>query len=252
MPDPEAANVPRWALRGPFRSVALAAALAIGAGGFAACGPAGGNDRWVTTENTNVDINWDAVKEAYLAAEGPEDLERRVNEIYEGDEIISVSVRDQDEKTQVVTGFFDKNTDGQVGEDEKIFSIQRDVVSPESAQVQMQGYGHYSYYHSPVWDIATGMMLGSMMSRAFMPSYRPLYAQPYTTSPARVSAISTQRSSYRAANPQRFAKRSSSGRSYGSKGGGFGGRSSTPTRRSGGGRFGLGDRGKRQRVRLSA
>src|SRR5215212_1548101 len=78
-------------------------------------------DRWATTENTNVDINWDKVNQAYKDANGPEDFEKRVNEIYEGDEIISVAVADQDDKTQVVTGFFDKNKSGAVDEGEKIF-----------------------------------------------------------------------------------------------------------------------------------
>ncbi len=60
---------------------------------------------------------------------GPEDFERRVNEIYQGSEVISVAVQDLDAKTQVVTGFFDKNSDGSVQDPEKVFSIRRDVSS---------------------------------------------------------------------------------------------------------------------------
>src|SRR3954468_24087273 len=77
-------------------------------------------ERWATTENTNVKLDWDKVNEAYKQAEGPEDLERRFNEIYGGSEIISVSVHDVDDKSQVVTGFFDKDKDGKVSEPEKI------------------------------------------------------------------------------------------------------------------------------------
>lgn len=245
----------RWSL--PFRTLSMSAALVIGAGGLSACQPPGqGDARWVTTENTNVDIDWDAVHRAYLAAEGPEDLERRVNEIYTGDEIISISVHDQDATTQVVTGFFDRDKSGTVDEGEKIFSIQRDVVGEGEGQVQIQGLGHYAGYHSPMWDIASGMLLGSMMSRAFMPSYRPMYTAAYTTPSHRVSSLQTQRSAHRAANPGKYSRSSKSGRSYGSKGGAWGSKSSTPTRtrtRSfGGGRFGLGDRGARKRVRLHA
>lgn len=244
----------------PGRALALAAALALGGStALTACGPASsGNERWVTTENTNVDIDWDKIREAYLAAEGPEDLERRVNEIYEGDEIISVSVRDLDERTQVVTGFFDRDQSGTVDDAEKVFTIQREIAGDSSGTYQMQGHGHYAGYHSPVWDIAAGMMLGSFISRAFMPGYVPMYSTPYVTTPARRGAIASQRSTYRAQNPGRFAKRSQSGRSYGSKGGSFGGGRSTPSggRRSfGGGRFGLAGadkRGARRRIRVDA
>jgi hypothetical protein len=189
--------------------------------------------RWATTENTNVKIDWDKVNEAYKAAEGPEDLERRINEIYEGDEIISVSVKDEDDKTQVVTGFFDKNTDGKVDENEKIFTIKRELEGKE-AKVQTVGHGPYYGYTSPFFTIASGMMLGMMMSSMFSPSYVAVYRTPYTTSSARASTLASQRSSYRAANPSRFSKPSTTGRSYG------GGKSSGGTSRSrGGSRFGV-------------
>lgn len=231
------------------RALGLAAAAALVVG-LPACGdgPARGNDRWVTAENTTVELDWDAVGKAYQEADGPEDLERRVNELYAGDEIISVSVRDLDEKTQEVTGFFDRNGSGRVEDDEKVFTIRRDVVGPESAQVQIAGHGPYAGYHSPVWDIATGMFLGSMISRAFSPGYVPMYTRPYVTPPARRGELTAHRNTYRQQNPDKFrqGKSSRSGRSYGAKGNQFGGGKptrSTPaprprSRSFGGGRFG--------------
>lgn len=191
-------------------------------------------ERWATTENTNVKIDWDKVNEAYKQAEGPEDLEKRINEIYEGDEVISVAVKDEDDKVQVVTGFFDKNTDGKVDEAEKIFTIKREISNGE-AKYQTVGHGpHYGYYSSPFFSIASGMMMGMMLSSVFSPSYVPVYRTGYVTSPQRVSAISSQRSAYRAANPERFTKASRTGRTYG------GGTSSGGTVRSrGGSRFGV-------------
>lgn len=207
----------------------LGASLAIGPVG---CSSESENtERWATTENTNVKIDWDKVNEAYKQAEGPEDLERRLNEIYEGDEIISVQVKDNDDKSQTVTGFFDKDTSGTVEEGEKIFTITRTVTGEGQAQYQTVGHGHYYGYHSPFFGIASGMLMGAMMSSMFMPSYAPMY---YSTSASRVGQIQSQRSSYRAANPSRFSKRSQSGRSYG------GGKSSGGTSRSrGGSRFGV-------------
>ena len=202
-------------------------------------------ERWATTENTTVNIDWDKVNEAYKQASGPEDLEKRINEIYEGDEVISVAVQDQDNKTQVVTGFFDKNTNGQVEDGEKIFTIKRELTGDSTAQYQTMGYGPYYGYHSPVLSIVSGMMLGSMMSTMFMPHYVPVYTHPYVTPVGRVSSIHSERSSYRASNPARFGPRSQSGRNYGG--------SKAPTRpsfrpssgtRSGGGTFGLARAGR--------
>jgi hypothetical protein len=214
-----------------MRKLSLVAPLLLTA--FAATSCDRGNERWATTENTNVKIDFDQVNEAYKAAEGPEDFERRVNEIYTGDEIISVSVMDNADKSQVVTGFFDKNTNGQVEEEEKIFSIRRDITGEGTGQYQTQGYGYYGYYHSPIMSIASGMLLGSMMSSAFRPNYVPVYTRPYTTSMTRASDLRATRSSYRAANPSRFSqpKASGSGRSYGTSGRSGG--------RSGGSRFGV-------------
>jgi uncharacterized membrane protein YgcG len=210
-----------------------------------------GNDRWVTTENTTVAIDWDKVADAYKQAEGPSDFERRINEIYEGDEAISVSVHDQDARSQVVTGFFDRNANGAIDDGEKIFSIQRDIMDESSAQYQVHGYGPYAgYHHSMMWNIASGMLIGSMLSSAFRPNYVPV--QPYTTSASRAGQMRSERNAVRSQNR---AKASGSGRSYGSQGGSWGssGRSSSPstgTRSSGsGGRFGVrGRQRKRQHL----
>jgi len=222
----------------------FAAALSVGLVGAVGCDNGReSTDRWATTENTNVKIDWDKVNEAYKLADGPEDLEKRINEIYEGDEIISIAVHDQEDKSQIVTGFFDKNTDGKVDEPEKIFTIKR-VPTDGGATVQTTGHGAYYGYHSPVLSIMTGMMMGHMLSSMFMPSYVPMYRQPYTTPASRVSSLGSQRANHRAANPGKYS-RSQSGRSYGSPSGG-----SRPTGRSGGGyrggggRFGLARAGR--------
>lgn len=215
------------------------------------CGDPGsrGNDRWVTTENTTVDIDWDAVSEAYKKAEGPEDFEKRVNEIYTGSEIISVGVHDVDAKTQEVTGFFDKNTNGSVEDGEKVFTIRRNITGEGEGNYQIQGHNRYASYRSPFWDIAAGMVVGSMISRAFMPGYTPMYSRPYYTPPARHASLTSHRDTYRKQNPSKFSKtgtKSQSGRNYGRGGGNFNKSrtNTTPRPRSRprprvGGRFGL-------------
>jgi len=227
-----------------FKLKLLAAALAVmvvGANAGCDSGPEK-VERWATTENTAVKIDWDKVNEAYKQASGPEDLEKRINEIYEGDEVISIAVADQDNKTQVVTGFFDKNADGKVEESEKIFTIKREPTGEGAAQIQTTGYGPYYGYHSPLLSIASGMLLGSMMSSMFMPHYVPVYTQPYVTSGTRVSNLHSERSSFRASNPERFGPRSQSGRSYGGSKPSMKSPSVRPSSggfRRGGGSFGL-------------
>lgn len=234
------------------RTLVFALAASVGTTGMVACGGPAGTERWVVTEDTTVEIDWDAINQAYRDAEGPEDFEKRVNEIYTGDEIISVSVRDLDDKSQVVTGFFDKDNNGQVEDSEKVFTIQRDIVDPNNAKYAINGHGAYGHYHSPMWDIASGMIIGSMLSSMFMPGYRPMYMTPYVTSPAGRAALASHRSTYRAANPAKFQKASGSGRTYGKTGGSFGsGTRSSGGGRSGGGRFGVRRPAGRKVVKLS-
>ncbi|MEO8707352.1 MAG: hypothetical protein ABI867_45410 [Kofleriaceae bacterium] len=232
------------------QSKILAAILAAAViSGGAGCKSDENTDRWATTENTNVKIDWDKVNEAYKAADGPEDLEKRINEIYEGDEVISISVQDNDAKTQVVTGFFDKNSSGKVDEGEKIFTIKRDITGEGQGQIQTTGYGPYYGYSSPFMSIMTGMIVGSMISNAFSPRYVPVYTNAYTTTAARAGSLNSHRTSYRQANPSKFSKPSrNTGRSYGGGTGRSGG-----SRGGGGGRFGLARAGRTLRpVRLDA
>ena len=94
-------------------------------------------------------------------------------------------------------------------------------------------------------SIATGMLLGHMMSTMFMPSYMPMYTQGYATPPNRVAAINQSRSQHRAANPSKY-QRSQSGRTYNRPSSGTRptGRSSGGGRMGGGGRFGLARAGR--------
>ena len=229
----------------------LATALAVAlVGGTLGCdtSPPDRVERWATTENTNVEIDWDKVNEAYKQASGPDDFEKRVNEIYEGDEVISIAVADSTDKVQTVTGFFDKNKSGSVDEGEKIFTIKREPTGDNAAQYQTTGYGPYAGYHSPFFSIVSGMVVGSMISSMFMPSYMPVA---YVTSGSRVDSLHANRNAYRAQNPSKFNKTSRSGRTYGSPTN----RQHTPSRpsRSGGGRFGLARRGRTVRPeRLTA
>jgi hypothetical protein len=227
-----------------LQRLATVIALASVGAGVAACDSRDQRvERWATTENTNVKIDWDKVNEAYKQASGPEDLERRINQIYEGNEVISIAVQDQPDKTQTVTGFFDRNHNGTVDDAEKIFTIKREPTGEGAAHYQTVGYGPYAGYVSPFFGVFSGMLMGSMLSNMFSPRYVPVYTRPYVTTPLRASDLRSQRSTYRAQNPARFGRPSQSGRSYGTRpttprwGGGM----------RGGGRFGLKRVGRKTR-----
>jgi hypothetical protein len=96
-------------------------------------------------------------------------------------------------------------------------------------------------------SIASGMLMGAMISSMFSPTYVPVH---YTTTAARAGTLHSSRSAYRAANPDRFGPRSKSGRSYGGRPTG----TSKPSGgyRRGGGSFGLRASSAKPRVRLTA
>ena len=50
--------------------------------------------------------------------------------------------------------------------DDEYFTIKRDITGEGQAQYHTMGHGAYYGYTSPLLSIASGMMLGSMMSRS--------------------------------------------------------------------------------------
>jgi uncharacterized membrane protein YgcG len=209
------------------------------------------SDRWVTTENTMIEMDWDKLMEAYRTADGPTDFEEKANEVYPGSEIIRISVQDKDARNQEVIGFIDANSDGKVQEKERVFSINRTIGDEYNrANYSVNGYGHYSHYHhTGMWDIAGGVIVGSMIANAMRPNYSPRYSRPYVTPQSRVSTLRTHRDTFRKNNPS-----FKTGRSGGTWGGRSG--SSSSTRRSGSSSSGGSSYGIRQRrktaVRLTA
>lgn len=174
---------------------------------------------WPETENAGGEtaatsqIDFDAISKAYREASSPEEFEQRVNEIYEGDDIVSIAVEDQDDQTQLVTGFIDKNGNGTMDEGEKIFSIKRTPTGSgeeQTAQYVTTGYsyevgvGYYPYYTSPYYPLVwgTGLAVGAMAAMAWRGAAYAPYR--YATSAARVGALNSYRAGYRASHPQRF------------------------------------------------
>lgn len=150
------------------------------------------NEEWASGDSARaneLNLNVDDVQKAFKEAKGPEDFEKRVNQIYTGDEIISIYVAKAEQGKQLVTLYIDKDPkDGQVQDKEKILDLSRIVDdNKKEARLYTHGYGPYGYYtgYSPLTYMATGALMYWALSR------------PYYTPVSRYSTIRTNRSAYR-------------------------------------------------------
>ena len=53
-------------------------------------------------------LDVEAIQESFQSAKSPTDFEKKVNEIYTGEDIISINVADKGQKNQVVSLYIDK------------------------------------------------------------------------------------------------------------------------------------------------
>lgn len=121
-------------------------------------------------------INLDEVQKAFFEAKGAADFqawmaafEKRVNEIYDGDEVVALDATRENERL-VVTGYIDSNkTPGFQSQDERLFAIEQtgEVVNNELPYRVAGGDGR-AYYegHRSVLDnpFVQMMVLSSMMN----------------------------------------------------------------------------------------
>ncbi len=149
------------------------------------------NERWAAgdyAKAAELKLDVDAVMEAFKKAKNPQAFEKKVNEIYTGNEIISISVENKGETKQEVTLYIDDDpVDGKMTETEKIIQLTR-AVGKEKNQTgySRHGYGPYGHYTSPMTYMATGALLYWAMSR-------PYYRTPMTS----YSRIRSSRTTYR-------------------------------------------------------
>ncbi len=101
---------------------------------------------WMVTSVATGRINLDAVKDALETSKDIDEFERRVNEIYEGDNLVLIKVEDQEAQT-IISGFEDLNQSYTIEEanDDKLFSI---ILEEKRYEVYGYGYNQYYYYGS--------------------------------------------------------------------------------------------------------
>jgi hypothetical protein len=145
-------------------------------------------DQWVQTDGAAGRINLDDVHDAYKDAFDKDGFqvtkfEQRVNEIYEGDNIVLIQVEQQGDQV-VVAGWEDLNADKVLDPtgDDKLFSITQKLE--DNSNYETRGHGSNSYYHnsSPFGGFFTGLFLGSLLSGG---------RTTYVTSPGAYDSISS-------------------------------------------------------------
>jgi len=153
------------------------------------------SDQWAETSGQAGRINLEAVEDAMKKSKDVTEFEKKVNEIYQGNEMVLIEVKNEANGEQLVSGYSDLNDNGQIDydNDEKLFTFRR--WSENGAQRgSMQGYGVNSYYNHPYptgMDFLTTWMLFSVLSR-------PMYAVPiYHTTISDAQGLRNYRSTYR-------------------------------------------------------
>lgn len=200
-------------------------ALLLTAGGALAVACGGGGDKaeedpaqvWAESDAAAGRINMDDVQQAYRDAYGSEGFdiakfEQRVNEIFEGDNIVLIDKQQNGDKMEF-TGWEDLNANKTLdqAEDDKLFTISQELK--DGGNVETQGHGANGYYHSvnPFGGFLTGLLIGNLLSGGF--------GGRYTTPPSRYDDIAASRASYRSGSgySSQQARNSSYGSSLGSR-----------------------------------
>lgn len=172
------------------------AATGIIAGGslvsLSAC--SGRREQWAETSGKAGQINLEAVDEAMQKSKDVSDFEKRVNEIYQGEEMVLIEVKNEG-REQLVSGYADLNDNLEIDydADDKLFTFRR-WYEGDTSRYEMRGYGVNSYYHN-VYPPGTNLLTTYLLVSALT---RPMYMAPvYHTTIVERRAARDYRTNYR-------------------------------------------------------
>ncbi len=136
----------RKACSGKNITVFASVGILVGSGAVGCGGSASKQQEWFVKEIATGRINLDAVKDAFETSKNISEFENRVNEIYEGDNLVLIRVEDNNSQ-KIISGFEDLNQSNAIEEanDDKLFSI---TLEEKKYEVYGYGYNHYYYYGS--------------------------------------------------------------------------------------------------------
>ncbi|MDJ0801754.1 MAG: hypothetical protein QNI97_02690 [Desulfobacterales bacterium] len=131
---------------GPGKTITVFASVGtlVAAGTIGCGGKASGQQDYMVTDIATDRINLDAVKDALETSRDLTEFENRVNEIYEGDNLVLIRVEGKEAQI-IISGFEDLNQSDAIEEakDEKLFSI---TVKEEKYEVYGHSTNDYYYY----------------------------------------------------------------------------------------------------------
>lgn len=187
---------------------ALAGAMIVAGPVVAACSQGPTFDQWAATDGAAGRINLDDVQEAFKKSKSASEFERRVNEIYEGDEILLIRA-EQNEQGLTLDAYEDLNKSGDIedSQDDLLFSI-----TGQDGNNELRGHGTNGYYNRGFGggDFLFTYLILSSFSRG------PYF---YHTPRGNASRIRTNRNNYRASSSYRSQVSRNS--SYFNRRGGF-------------------------------
>ena len=180
--------------RRKFKRTSMAAlgtaALLAGPVG-AACSSGPTYEAWAATDGAAGRINLDEVQKAFKDSGSATEFEKRVNEIYEGDEIVLIRSK-QDGDSLTLEGWEDLNKSKEIDDqDDLLFTIVENNDKHE-----MRGHGSNGYYRS---NFGAGNFLFTYMLISAM-SPRGYY---YSTPINRYDTMNRNRSNYRSSSTYR-------------------------------------------------
>ncbi|MBM3270874.1 MAG: hypothetical protein FJZ01_24850 [Candidatus Sericytochromatia bacterium] len=177
---------------------------------LAACSPSKSarSERYTSAsvEGAEDKINLEAVHQAFFETAGKSfaewmpNFEKRVNEIYQGDDVVSIDATKSDSGMVKVAGYLDK--DGQQGlgwGDEKLFELEQTSPPDDKGfKYNMTGHGGQPYYAGyPPAGYHHGGILSNPFVQMFVLSQllRPNFS--YYTPPGQTTVLRDYRHSYR-------------------------------------------------------
>lgn len=155
---------------------------------------------WMNTDGAAGRINMEAVKDALEKCKGVSEFEKRVNEIYEGENIVLIQCKDKGNGQKEISGWEDLDKDKKVtpAKDDKLFS-----ATVGEKDYKIRGAGVNSHYRHGGAYTMTDMLMFHWMMNSF---HSPMYMTPRSN----VTIINNHRSSYRRSasyNNQRSANK---------------------------------------------
>ena len=152
-------------------------------------------EQWAETSGKAGQINMEAVEEAMKKSKDVSEFEKRVNEIYQGDELVLIEVKNQGNE-QLVSGYADLNNNNQIDydSDDKLFTFRR-WFDGDKQRAEMRGYGVNSYYYHPYPSGMNLLTTYLLINALTQPRYRTMPVYHTTVSDAR--RLRTYRSNYR-------------------------------------------------------